>query len=213
LKTKLMGDKVRDIKTLYDEVCRRHDGIAEFRGKLLTLLPIASGAGIFLLLAKDSVTPSVLPHLLPIGTFGVLVTLGLFGYELRGIQECNALIRAAKKLEKELLPELSDFGPFKFRPNPLFGVGATGAALLIYPAVTGAWVYVAAVGWVATLDQRPQVAVSALVAGLVALALGLALIRRQEKQLNNSVKRACKASKDRKSRTDAATGTKTSPLE
>ena len=95
-----------DIKTIYDEVCRRHDGIAEFRGKLLTLLPLASGGGIFLLLSKDAVAPALVPHLLPIGVFGVLVTLGLFIYELRGIQECNALITAARKLEESLLPKL-----------------------------------------------------------------------------------------------------------
>jgi hypothetical protein len=39
-----------EIKTAYEEICRAHDGISEFRAKLLALLPIASGAGIFLLL-------------------------------------------------------------------------------------------------------------------------------------------------------------------
>ena len=41
------------LKTVYEQICNAHNGIAEFRGKLLTLLPIASGAGIFLLLSKD----------------------------------------------------------------------------------------------------------------------------------------------------------------
>jgi hypothetical protein len=43
-----------DVKNVYDDVCRRHDGIADFRAKLLTLLPIASGAWIFLLIGKDA---------------------------------------------------------------------------------------------------------------------------------------------------------------
>jgi len=42
--------EVEGLKALYEQVCNAHNGIADFRGKLLTLLPIASGAGIFLLL-------------------------------------------------------------------------------------------------------------------------------------------------------------------
>jgi hypothetical protein len=36
----------------YEEVCRRQASIADFRGKLLALLPIACWAGIFLLLEQ-----------------------------------------------------------------------------------------------------------------------------------------------------------------
>jgi hypothetical protein len=36
----------------YEEVCRIHAAIVDFRGKLLVLLPIASGAGIFHLLEQ-----------------------------------------------------------------------------------------------------------------------------------------------------------------
>ena len=43
-------DRREALKIAYEEICKAHDGIAEFRAKLLTLLPIASGAGIFLLL-------------------------------------------------------------------------------------------------------------------------------------------------------------------
>ena len=191
------GDESRDIKTIYDEVCRRHDGIADFRAKLLTLLPIASGAGIFLLVAKDAITPTALPHLLPIGAFGVLVTLGLFMYELRGIQECNALISAAKKLETRLLPELWHFGAFNFKPQALLHgtVGATGAALVIYPAVVGAWVYVAGVGAVGTLGPKPQVTIAAVVGVCGALLVGLVVDQRQRRLLDDSEKRANAASK------------------
>jgi hypothetical protein len=184
------------IKTIYDEVCRRHDGIADFRAKLLTLLPIASGAGLFLLVAKDATAPEVLPHLLPIGVFGVLVTLGLFFYELRGIQECNALIRAARKLEEKLLPDLWRFGAFNFKQQALlYGtVGATGAALVIYPAVVGAWVYVAAVGAVGTLDPQPRVSFAAVAGACSALLLGLVVDQRQGQLLKDSEASATTAS-------------------
>jgi len=130
------------IEALYEAVCRRHDGIADFRAKLLALLPIASGAGIFLL-AKDPISPVLLEHLSAIGIFGALVTVGLFFYELRGIQECNALIDAGKELEQALHSRLCEHAAFRSKPRSVFGVvGATGAALIIYPAVVAAWVYV-----------------------------------------------------------------------
>lgn len=167
-----------DVKTLYDEVCRRHDAIADFRARLLTLLPIASGAGIFLLVGREQDAPTLaaLPHLLPIGAFGVLVTLGLFLYELRGIQECRALIIAAMKLEQELLPKLWHCGAFNSKPAALFRiVGAAGAALVIYPAVVGAWVYVAGVGAVGTLNPQPRVMIAAAAGAGVAFGLGVAV--------------------------------------
>jgi hypothetical protein len=191
------ADELRDIKTIYDEVCRRHDGIADFRAKLLTLLPIASGAGIFLLVAKDATATAVLPHLLPIGFFGVLVTVGLFLYELRGIQKCNALIRAGKKLEERLLPELRHFGAFNSNPRAVLhgAVGATGAALVIYPAVVAAWVYVAGIGGVGTLDPKASVEMTAVAAGCVALLLGLVCNWRQRRLLDDAENQEKKASK------------------
>jgi hypothetical protein len=193
----MSGDDLGHLKTIYDEVCRRHDGIADFRAKLLTLLPIASGAGIFLLVAKEPIAATALPHLLPIGGFGILVTIGLFLYELRGIQECKALISAAKRLETQLLPKLWHFGAFNFKPDALLHdtVGATGAALVIYPAVVAAWVYVAGVGAAETLvPPKPKVVITAVAAGFIALLLGLLVRWRQRRLLEASEARAIKAS-------------------
>jgi hypothetical protein len=175
-----------DLKTAYDELCRRHDGIAEFRAKLLALLPIASGAGIFLLVSEGGVVTAAVPHLLPVGVFGVLVTLGLYCYELRGIQECNALINAAREMEKVLLPNLSQFGAFTSRPRAVLGrtVGATGAALIIYPTVVGAWVYVGGLGAREALDLDRSVAIAAIAAGGAALLLGVVCGRLQRNQLH-----------------------------
>ncbi|MCI0628622.1 MAG: hypothetical protein L0387_44395 [Acidobacteria bacterium] len=89
-----------NVRQAYSEVCSSYHAIADFRAKLLGLLPLASGAGIFLLLeSKDT----DYMHLAAVGLFGFLTTLGLFFYELRGIQHCNALIASGKELERELL--------------------------------------------------------------------------------------------------------------
>ncbi len=39
-----------NLQIQYEEVCRSYQAIADFRAKLIGLLPLASGAGIFLLL-------------------------------------------------------------------------------------------------------------------------------------------------------------------
>ena len=66
-----------ELNAIYEEICRSNDGIADFRGKLLALLPIASGAGIFLLIGENVEQSAVVQHLLALGLFGALVTLGL----------------------------------------------------------------------------------------------------------------------------------------
>jgi hypothetical protein len=176
----------KDIKTVYEEVCRSHDGIADFRYKLLAFLPIASGTGIFLLLHNGSADTQYLPLFLPAGVFGAVTTLGLFIYELRGIQTCHALLECAKELEAELLGRLSNFGPFTFKPKDLWGViGTTGAALVIYPTVIGAWVFVAGIGLLNMLDESVIKSVLKVAAGFTIglMLLGLVVRQLQEKGL------------------------------
>lgn len=138
-----------NLRTVYQELCKSYHGIADFRAKLLSLLPLASGAGIFLLLGQlpDPNQSSIIKQssiiLAAAGVFGFLVTLGLFTYELRGIQRCNALIEAGKSLEDELNFQ----GQFRLRPGAVNGIiGTTFAARIIYPTVLAAWLFVALYG-------------------------------------------------------------------
>src|SRR5215216_3597854 len=91
--------KPEDLRIVYSEVCRSYHAIADFRAKLLALLPIASGAGGLLILSEKD---TVKEYFGPIGVFGAAITLGLFVYELRGIQRCRALIKAGKALETKM---------------------------------------------------------------------------------------------------------------
>jgi hypothetical protein len=86
------------LRMQYSEICKSHSAITDFRAKLLALLPIASGSGIFFLLTKRS-EPIDTTYLSVIGLFGFLVTLALFIYELRGIQHCKALNDLASRCE------------------------------------------------------------------------------------------------------------------
>lgn len=192
-----MTQQSLELRTAYDQICRAHDGIAEFRAKLLGLLPLASGASIFLLIGNEAVTQgnNVL-HLIPVGLFGMLITLGLFFYELRGIHKCRGLIRGAQILEAKLLPEdgLWEYAAFNFRQGSLWGfVGATGAALTIYPTVMGAWAYILAVGLRGSANLEEQTNLMPLVVAGVAMAgafiFGKVADHLNQKKLNERLER------------------------
>lgn len=51
----MTGEKNENLRLAYQQVCSSHNAIADFRAKLLGFLPLASGAGIFLLL-NDNIT-------------------------------------------------------------------------------------------------------------------------------------------------------------
>jgi hypothetical protein len=134
------------LKTIYEQLCQAHNAIADFRAKLLALLPIASGTGIFLLIS-DKMNPEAKSHFVAVGIFGTLVTIGLFLYELRGIHRCNAIIACGEKLEKELTRERFKGVFLSPQSAVLRGfVSLTWASLIVYSAVIGAWVYIACIG-------------------------------------------------------------------
>ena len=141
--------KTENIRTVYNQLCESYRAIDDFRLKLLAALPLASGTGIFLLIGKaDEKIQS--GFLLPIGLFGFVASLGLFIFEIYGIRKCTHLIVLGTFLEKELGIE----GQFKHRPcgvehfrfipagiAPL--ISEPFASGIIYPAVLGAWTFVA----------------------------------------------------------------------
>src|SRR5688500_3097203 len=85
-----------DHSVAYQAICDSHAKITDFRSKLLGFLPLASGAGGLILLADDRINRD---YLTAIGLYGLAVTLGLFLYELRGIQTCLRLREQAAALE------------------------------------------------------------------------------------------------------------------
>ena len=131
-----------NLRPIYSEVCRSYHAVADFRAKLLALLPIATGAGGLLILTRAD---TVKQYLVPIGIFGGLVTFGLFVYELRGIQRCKALIDAGKELEAEMGIVNGQFGS---RPKARGFISAETAGWIVYLTVFGAWSYLAIVGFV-----------------------------------------------------------------
>jgi hypothetical protein len=113
----------------------------------------------------------------------VIVTLGLFSYEIYGIEKCHPLITADQALEGTF--GLEDTGQFKKRPREVLGyVNEPFAAAIIYPAVTAAWAYLAAwhmAGWISL----------ALATAIFAVGCGLTL--RYNRVLGKDAKSAASA--------------------
>jgi hypothetical protein len=136
---------------VYQEICRSHGAIADFRAKLLALLPAASGASAFIAVEKGG-KHGRLDFVGPLGLFGFVVIFGLFMYELRGIEDCVTLRTRAETIEEELglPPEESHFRRPKGRLRGF--ADEVGAGWIVYTAVLISWLYVAGRGF--DLDKR-----------------------------------------------------------
>lgn len=137
----LTDQQAENLRTAYRELCTSYRAIDDFRAKLLGFLPLATGTGIFLLVTDEAKMKFVQAYFWPIGVFGIVITLGLFLYELYGVKKCTALICAGRQLEEDL--SVKD-GQFKKRPLGVLGlINEPFAAGVIYPAVLAAWTFLA----------------------------------------------------------------------
>ena len=161
------------VKTVYEELCRAHDGIADFRAKLLALLPLASGAGIVALTRMQESEKT--EHFLAIGIFGALVGAALYIYEIRGMHRCFELAGRAAELEKALGCECYP-GVFLNTPMPrLFFLSNAMAAAVIYSATIALWVYMAFCGLSDTLEELEQLKLPrVLVSIAICVIIGIA---------------------------------------
>lgn len=151
--TELSEVRCAALRAIYEELCKSHDGVSEFRAKLLALLPLASGTGLFAVINIDQVQK--LEHLLAIGIFGGLVALALYLYEIRGIQRCEILTLRAKAVE-DLLSHRELEGAFAPLPEMRFRLASnTLAAAVIYPSTISVWAYVAFCGVDPSLGLEP----------------------------------------------------------
>ena len=93
------------VREQYDRVCDGYHAIDDFRMKLLGFLPVATGAGVFLLLSGKAElivgkSSGQLPEAVgAIGIFGALFAFGLFTYELFEVKKCHYRIEVGRRLE------------------------------------------------------------------------------------------------------------------
>lgn len=129
------------LSATYAEVCRSYERIDDFRAKLLGILPLVSGAGLFLLAGKNEVSADKVHNkelFVLLGVFGFVVTLGLLFYELRGIQRCIRLATVGAALEYQMGIE----GRFRRWPYSVGRfINEPIAAAFIYSAVLASWIF------------------------------------------------------------------------
>jgi hypothetical protein len=127
---------------IYKALCTSYGSINDWRAKLLGLLPLASGAGIFFLLnnsfTTDGKITALKPYLLPIGLVGAIITAGLFLYDIRAIQVRHSLIEAGKAIEEAAKIQ----GQFSTRPHSYGRItNDLQGSTLIYFAVIAGWLF------------------------------------------------------------------------
>ncbi len=96
-------DEVRKIEvasTLYRETCNNIRATDEISFKLLGLVPLISGAGIFFISLSKEFASS--PFAVIISFFGAIVTAALFMWEWRNIKYCISFVKYAELLESRI---------------------------------------------------------------------------------------------------------------
>ena len=119
----------------YSNICTNIRFTDDISFKLLGLVPLFSGSGMLVAVAKSEWFWS--PAIYAIGIFGGLITFGLFRWELRNIQTCDWLISCGAGLERSDDPLKA--GQFYRRPKSPLRVGKTEAEKLIYGVTTLTW--------------------------------------------------------------------------
>jgi hypothetical protein len=164
-----------NVNGVYQQLCDSYRAVDDIRMKLLSLLPLATGAGILVLSDGGKTTPTTGVSA-AVGVFGLVVTTGLLSYELHGIKKCAALIDAGKLIERRLQIN----GQFTRRPHEVAGfIDEPFAASIIYPAALAGWSFFALLGaprWVGFV-------VAALIF-ILAASVSVWLIRAMESDFN-----------------------------
>ncbi|MGR9116265.1 MAG: hypothetical protein ACU85E_10905 [Gammaproteobacteria bacterium] len=133
----------KNLIAVYSEVCASYGRIDDFRARLLGLLPLFTGAGIFGLVQKQNQELSA-EALAAAGAFGAVVTIGLLFYELRGVQRCIALACLGKILENKMKVR----GQFVCWPHSVGRfINEPIAAGFVYSSVLAAWSWVGTSSW------------------------------------------------------------------
>lgn len=123
---------------VYTEIGNNYRAMDDLRLRLLALLPLATGAGIVVLLGGRRVSAAID---VPVGLFGMIATISLYFYELHGIEKCAHYIDAGAKLEQDFKVR----GSFTNRPHGVLRVIVSELlpAALIYPASFTGWLFLA----------------------------------------------------------------------
>jgi hypothetical protein len=144
---------------LYEQV-RAKDDISF---KLLSLVPLISGAGISILVKTDIAWGLKCF----VSLFGATVTFSIFRWELRNIQWCDWLLKQARQIESVDPPPEPKL---RISLHKRVAVGKTEAETILYMTVILAWLLLPGLDALIRSTENPG-----LIGALVTLGVGVAL--------------------------------------
>jgi hypothetical protein len=152
-----------NVLPVYQQLCASYQSSEEFRTKLLSFLPIVSGAGIFAFV-QTNITDL---FFVPIGLMGAALAFGLFLFELGGLYWRLALTYRGMELENNLKVN----GQFSVQPggkdqnnaqadcgyhmvrDSMWTSNRWGASV-IYASVITAWLFTSYAGFAGSLAHH-----------------------------------------------------------
>lgn len=129
-----MSQELSDAK-LYEQWCAHIRATDEISFKLIGIVPLVSGTGLltFLFAAPPARV------LIVLSLFAAAITLGLFRWELRNLQNCKWLVYYADELEKTVLDREPDMKELEGWPGPPQRIGKSEAEKFIYTVTIVTW--------------------------------------------------------------------------
>jgi hypothetical protein len=121
---------------VYAQTCSDIRATDDISFKLMGVVPLVSGATLLTLFLKEPLSEKATTPVTAFALFAALITLGLFRWELRNIQNCKWLRDRAEALEGVAVGEV------RGRPEPPLKIGKTEAEKWIYSVTILAWLIV-----------------------------------------------------------------------
>jgi hypothetical protein len=158
-----MDEQTLPAERVYAETCANIRATDDISFKLMGIVPLVSGATLLTFFLQGTVSPDKTPLMAALAVFAALITLGLFRWELRNIQNCSWLRRRSEALEQVVVTTVG----IAKQPQPPMRIGKTEAEKFIYSATILAWLVMPPL--VSSLVESPRLLQAYVVlAGLIA---------------------------------------------
>ena len=129
-----MSQELSDAE-LYEQWCAYIRATDDISFKLIGIVPLVSGTGLLTILFAAP-PPRVL---ITLSLFAAAITLGLFRWELRNLQNCKWLVYYADELEKTVLGSDPEMKKLEEWPDPPHWIGKSEAEKFIYTVTIVTW--------------------------------------------------------------------------
>jgi hypothetical protein len=130
-----MNEQTLSAERIYAETCNSIRTTDEISFKLMGFVPLVTGAMLLTFFLKKPIPAENTDLVVALALVAALITLGLFRWELRNIQNCSWLRRRAKALEAAIVTSSG----VPRQPDPPHRIGKTEAEKWIYSITVLAW--------------------------------------------------------------------------